>query len=366
MDPLSFDFSLAGFDLSLLPADPEMLKSNAAMLRSSLQEYLRKLFERLPGESSISHDASRISVHWLPKTPKSVDSLMDLSMGLIRERAFSPAETILKTLVSCNPSDRKALFNLGAMLCDLGRVKEAREVLRKLTRTAPDFANGWNALGVALSREGKRKEALAAFRKSLDLDPENGTTLRNLGSVIGAKDPQEALPYLKRAAKLLPSDQLAQYAYGKCLMDAGSGEEADRALRRAVSLGERSEIADLCREARLEIVRKRLKRPIPRGVKEDVLVYCLGALETLEQAGSERTEAVVFEIASLGSKGLNIKDRVSRFRLLSMAGKFSALQLVVYMYVGLKRVDPQADPGIEFSKEYAYARRIWKGGRARR
>jgi tetratricopeptide (TPR) repeat protein len=355
VDPLSFDFRLAEFDLSLLPVDAELLKGNEAMLRSTLHEHLRQVFERVPGEWRITHHENYISVLWLAETSRDMDSLMDRVIGLIHRRAFSQAETILRTLFARYPDDRRVLFNLGIMLCEQGRLQEAREVLKRLTRTAPDFANGWNALGVALSREGKRKDASSAFQKSLSLDPENGYTLRNLGALMGSKDPQEALRYLERAATLLPSDQPAQYTYGKCLMDIGSLADADPVLKKAIALNEHSEIADLCREARIKIARRSLKAAVPPGLRTDVVVFCLAALETFKEVGRERTQAIAFEIASLGSSGLNIKDRTSRFRLLSLPGEFSSLQLVVTMYVGLKKVAPRTDAGIDFSKEYAFA-----------
>jgi len=103
---------------------------------------------------------------------------------------------------------------------------------------------------------------------------------------------------------------------------------------------EHSAVADLCREARIEIVRRNLKAAVPRGLRTEVVVFCLAALETFREVGRERTEAVTFEIASLGSGGLNIKDHTSRFRLMSLAGVLR-LQLVVYMWVGLKEGGPE-------------------------
>jgi len=355
VDPLSFDFKLDEFDLTLLPVDAEFLKGNEVMLRSTLERYVREVFDRLPGERRITHHEDRISVTWLAETSQDVDPLMELVIGLMRQRAFGTAETILRTLLSRNPDDRRILFNLGILLCEQGRLQEARAVLRGLTRTVPDFADGWNALGVALSREGKRKEASSAFRKSLSLAPNNGHTLRNLGALMARKDPQEALSCLKRAAKLLPSDQAAQYTYAKTLMDTGRPADADPVLKKAIALNERSEIADLCREARIKIARRNLKAAVPPGLRTDVVVFCLAALETVKEVGRERTQAIAFEIASLGSSGLNIKDRTSRFRLQSLPGEFSSLQLVVTMYVGLKKVAPRTDAGIDFSKEYAFA-----------
>jgi Tfp pilus assembly protein PilF len=363
MEPSAFNFTLAEFDLSLLPVDAGLLRSDEAMLRSTLERHLREMFERLSGESRIIRHKNKISVLWFPKSPQDKDSLMAMVVGLIARQAYGPAETILTALLSRHPDDRRALFNLGVLLCEQGRLQDARRVLKKLTSTAPDAADGWNALGVALSREGKRKEAQAAFERSLALDPENGHTLRNLGALMARRTPHEALPYLKRAVKLLVSDQAAQYTYGKCLADAGRLAEADRILKRAVAINERSDLADLCREARIEIRRRSLVRKVPRGVKTDKVLFCLTAIETFRELGRERTRAIVFELASLASRGLDIRDRTSRIRLVSLPGEFSALQLVVYLYVGLKKTSPRTDPGIDFSKEYALALSIRAGKR---
>src|SRR4030042_1922315 len=134
VDPLSFDFRLAEFDLSLVPVDAEFLKGNEAMLRSTLQEHLREVFERLPGEWRITPHKKHISVMGLADSPQSMDSMMGLVIGLIHQRAFSQAETILRTLLSRYPEDRRLLFNLGIMQCEQGRLQEAREVLKQLTR----------------------------------------------------------------------------------------------------------------------------------------------------------------------------------------------------------------------------------------
>jgi tetratricopeptide (TPR) repeat protein len=309
----------------------------------------------VPGEWFITPHEKHISVKWLPEASGDVDSLMALVVSLLQRRSFGEAETILRTLLSRYPDDRWVLFNVGILLCEKGKLREARGVLKRLTRTAPGFADGWNALGVALSREGKRKDASSAFQKSLVLNPNNGYTLRNLGALLARKNPQEALPYLKRAAKLLPSDQATQYAYAKGLTATASLSDADLVLKKTIAVDEHSEIADLCREARLEISRRNVKAAVPRGLWTEVVVFCLEAMETFKEVGRERAQAIVFELASLGRSGLNIKDRTSRFRLLSLPGEFYALQLVVYMYVGLKKTAPRAEPGIDFSKEYAFA-----------
>jgi tetratricopeptide (TPR) repeat protein len=132
-------------------------------------------------------------------------------------------------------------------------------VALQLTRKAPDFTDGWNALGVALSGMGKQEEAEKALKKSLELDPENGYTLKSLGALIGKSDPKEALPHLKRAAELLPSDQASQYGYAKALMESGSLADADPVLNRAIALNEHFEIAERCREASTRIAHLKMR-----------------------------------------------------------------------------------------------------------
>jgi Flp pilus assembly protein TadD len=359
--PLLFEFKLADFDLDLLQKNGELLEGDESMLKSAVQEHLQEVFRPLPGKVRVTPQEDHISVMWVPKTARDIQSILDLVTGLIRRRAFAQAEPILRSLLFRHPDDRRVLFSLGGMLLEEGRTKDARETLRRLTRKEPDFAGGWNALGVVLSREGKQKAAVDAFQKSLALDPRNGATLRNLGALLASKNPKKALPHLKQAAKLLPSDQAAQYVYGKCLMDSGNPVGADSVLKKAVAINEYSDVADLCREARIRIIRSGLKGAVPRGLRTNVVVYCLAALEKFKEIGSEGIQAVAFEIASLASSGLNIKDKMSRYRLVSLPGMFFALQLAVYLYVGFRKAYPQTDAGADFSREYELALRLFRG-----
>jgi len=118
VDALSFDFRLAEFDLSLLPVDEEMVKKgDEGMMRSTLEEHLREVFERLPGECRITQHEDHISVVWLPETSQDMDSVMDLVNALIRQRAFGQAETILRTLFSGYPDDRRVTLSAWEACC---------------------------------------------------------------------------------------------------------------------------------------------------------------------------------------------------------------------------------------------------------
>ncbi|MBN1103416.1 MAG: hypothetical protein JXL84_08415, partial [Deltaproteobacteria bacterium] len=106
MDSFSFEFKLADVDLDLLSKDAGMLKSDEAALMSALEEHLKELFGRLPGEAQIiPHDES-ISVMWAPAPSQDMGSVMDLAVGLIYRRAFAQAEPLLRSLLLRYPDDR--------------------------------------------------------------------------------------------------------------------------------------------------------------------------------------------------------------------------------------------------------------------
>ena len=97
------------------------------------------------------------------------------------------------------------------------------------------------------------------------------------------------------------------------------------------------------------------------GLRPDVVMYCLDALRKYAEMGAKGTRQVAFEIALLGRGGLDINNPEPKYRLKSLPGRFSGLQLLSYMYVGFKRIEPGADIGADFSKEYQEALKAFGG-----
>ncbi|MGH9361748.1 MAG: tetratricopeptide repeat protein [Thermoanaerobaculia bacterium] len=73
--------------------------------------------------------------------------------------------------------------NLGAEALLDGDLERARELLTTATLIAPRFERGFNNLGVCLARLRDFDGALAAYRKGLEIDPENVALLTNLAGV---------------------------------------------------------------------------------------------------------------------------------------------------------------------------------------
>jgi hypothetical protein len=94
----------------------------------------------------------------------------------------------------------------------------------------------------------------------------------------------------------------------------------------------------------------------------DAVMYCVSALQTFSEHGPSRRQSITFEISMLGRNGLDINDPTQKYSLKSLPGKFSGLQLVSYMYVGLKQMDPSLDAGIDLSQEYETAQKLFDSG----
>lgn len=92
------------------------------------------------------------------------------------------------------------------------------------------------------------------------------------------------------------------------------------------------------------------------GVRPDAVMYCLGALEKCRDMAPDEVQKIAFEIAALGTKGINPNDPGRKYRLRTLPGEFTGLQLLCYMYVTWKQIKPELDMGFDLSKEYAAAR----------
>jgi len=68
----------------------------------------------------------------------------------------------------------EADFNaLGYKLLQENRLDSALYVFEKTTRLYPDSWNAWDSLGEAAAKVGQTEKAIASYRKSLDLNPNN-------------------------------------------------------------------------------------------------------------------------------------------------------------------------------------------------
>ena len=102
-----------------------------------------------------------------------------------------------------------------------------------------------------------------------------------------------------------------------------------------------------------------MRNAVAGDLRPDVVMYCLDALKVFREGGRTKTGADAMEIALLGRSGLDINDPAQKYSLRSLPGEFSGMRLVSLMYVGFQIIAPEQDAGIDLSREYAEAKRLF-------
>ena len=78
--------------------------------------------------------------------------------------------------------------------------------------------------------------------------------------------------------------------------------------------------------------------------------------DTFAKLDVAKRRKITLEIALKGQTGLDINDAEPKYTLKSLPGQFSGMHLISIMYVGMKELDPDMDPGVDLSAEYEAAK----------
>lgn len=121
--------------------------------------------------------------------------------------------------------------------------RESREYLNNealwratLARNPAAFM-AWANLGDTLAQQGRHEEAIAAFRRGLQLRPDDAPTHNDLGcELVAVGRPQEAIPLLERALRLKPGYPEVHNNLGNAFSRIGRSDEALSHYEAAVKL----------------------------------------------------------------------------------------------------------------------------------
>ena len=159
-------------------------------------------------------------------------ALSDAAMlGASTRPAVMPADEVAKRYADSAAAYRKAIenkpdepayiFNLSLVLGDAGKIEDAAKAAEEAA--ALNRASGSQAffnLGASYIEKAKTAEAIQAFKRAIELDPNNAKAHYQLGvAYFGAADTIPlAVPYLETFLKLQPTSPDA--AAAKALIDA--------------------------------------------------------------------------------------------------------------------------------------------------
>ena len=356
--PREVQLALDEFDRSQLPEEQRMLSGDA--FREAVREHFAEQFAGQGGGAEVVVTVDRIIVRWSDSTE--AKSLAERGGDFLRAGDFEKGIAMLRVALQRDPADADALFNLAMALSDQGKLGEALELLGRLLADHPSHAHGWVALGVAQARMDRDEEAVESLTMAVSLNPDDGHVRKNLGAILsrcGSID--EAIVHLRAAARLLPSDPQCWFNLAGTLEEMGKPDEADEAYVKVLALDRNGSMGEMAEQGRSRIAEQAF-RIRGGGLRPDAMSYCQGALERFKDMPLAEVQKITFEIAMLGSRGLDVNEPAEQYTLRSISGEFSGLHLLCIEYVGFQIIDPKVDIGFDLAAEYAAARVMFGKG----
>jgi tetratricopeptide (TPR) repeat protein len=150
---------------------------------------------------------------------------------------YGHIETLYERTIAENPDCWMAHNNLGNALANRGRIDEAMAQYRKVLEIKPDHAEAHYNLGNALAKGGRFDEAMAQYRKALEIKPDHAEAHNNLGTAfvrLGRFD--EAMAQYRKALEIKPNYAEAHYNLGTAFAGLGRFDEAVAQYRKALEI----------------------------------------------------------------------------------------------------------------------------------
>ncbi len=175
--------------LALNPADTE----TAALLGNYLNE------------AGQSRKAAALLEPYAAREPPDIDVL--IALGVARAGSGRPEEALalFERARATDPTNPLPLVNVATVHLATRRFGPARQALEAALALNPRVARAHNALGVVAAETGRPEDAIAHWKRAVELEPSSFDTLFNLGSVlVKSGRGAEARPYLERFAREAP------------------------------------------------------------------------------------------------------------------------------------------------------------------
>jgi len=199
--------------------------------------------------SSGEYDAAMIAFRRaLEKEPDNVYALYGLGRTQLRMLQFSAAIENLKKAIALDSKFVPAYVALAQAYTDRYTYAEDKAsaatfldqallILDDAKRIDPDYYPIYNQRGLIYQYKGDLKKAEAAFKKALELEPNDPVVHYNLAQVYLSQGKlDEALEMLERGVALDPESAQLQLLYGKALAVKGELAKAEEAFKKGTQL----------------------------------------------------------------------------------------------------------------------------------
>jgi tetratricopeptide (TPR) repeat protein len=146
---------------------------------------------------------------------------------------YDAAADAFREALKIEPTLAAARANLAIALYYAGQIDAAEQEARAAQTALPDAPQPPYLRGLIAKGQNRSDEAIAAFRRVLQIDPEDVGSRVNLGQVyLQERNTTEALPLFREALAREPFNVTAAYGLATALIRAGDAEAGRDAMQR--------------------------------------------------------------------------------------------------------------------------------------
>lgn len=293
-------------------------------------------------------------------------TILQAAHQFFRDGQFEKGISFLETMTRESPPDTDTLYNLGLAYNVVERYDEAVIRLSRALERRPLSPQILNALGLAYFKLGKLQAAEGVLRRALEVEPGNFLSLKNLGGTLGEmKQYGQALECFRSAHAIEPQDQAVCLGLAMSvasLKESASKDDVDLAYRACQALLGQAEVDSRTRESAqnaisaLSAMHLRRNSGSVAGLRLDVVEYLTHWIRVLDRIDDPKTRnQAILEAAEISNKGVDISNPDVKHDLTILGTSVTGLSVVCLVYAGVRRINPDMDVGIDFSREMEIA-----------
>ncbi len=152
-------------------------------------------------------------------------------------RHWRDSTTLWSHTLTCASQNYIAHYNLGLAFAARGQVDEAIAQYRKALEIMPDYVEARTNLGNAFADRGQFDEAIAQFRQALEIRPDCAPAYTGLGNVFADREQiDEAIVQYRKALDIEPGYVNARISLGLILARCGKVDDAIACFRKALDI----------------------------------------------------------------------------------------------------------------------------------
>ncbi|NDJ19500.1 tetratricopeptide repeat protein [Myxacorys almedinensis] len=139
-------------------------------------------------------------------------------------------------------TDPAYYINLGKELRSSNKPNDAIAAYRRAIQIDLGSAEAYHELGNVLSGQRRSEEAIAAYRRAIQINPQDATAYDGLGNALSEqKRTEEAIAAYRRAIQVEPQDATAYAGLGNALMEQRRITDAIAVYQQALTLSKQPE-----------------------------------------------------------------------------------------------------------------------------